>query len=209
MTPGRPGSDHGRGGQGGREPRATVQARALRVLDRSVAGRSQREIAAAEGLSQSAVSKILRRLETRALQELVDRVEQQKARQSLRLDYLYGESLRAWAASKADATRRVQRTTQAGAGGGAGGGTVAQLVVETQHGDPRYLEVARKVLADQRRVWGLDAPQKLDVRATEGPFDAMSDAALAEVLAHQRQLLASLDTATDVPSEGDGEVEDD
>ena len=208
MTPARPGSDHGRGGQGGREPRATVQARALRVLDRSVAGLSQREIAAAEGLSQSAVSKILRRLETRALQELVDRVAQQKARQSLRLDYLYGESLRAWAASKADATRRVQRTTQAGAGG-AGGATVAQLVVETQHGDPRYLEVARKVLADQRRVWGLDAPQKLDVRATEGPFDAMSDEALAEVLAHQRQLLASLDTATDVPSEGDGEVEDD
>ena len=37
----------------------------------------------------------------------------------------------------------------------------------------------------------------------------MSDEALAEVLAHQRQLLASLDAATDVPSEGDGEVEDD
>ena len=28
MTPARPGSDHGRGGQGGREPRATVQAQA-------------------------------------------------------------------------------------------------------------------------------------------------------------------------------------
>ena len=205
MMPARPGSDHGRGGRGGREPRATVQARALRVLERSVAGLSQREIAAEEGISQSAVSKILQRLEARVLEELVGRVEQQKARQSLRLDYLYGESLRSWEASKDDATRRVQRTTHAGAGG-AVGATVAQLVVETQHGDPRYLEVARKVLADQRRVWGLDAPQKLDVRATEGPFDAMSDEALAEVLAHQRQLLASLDTATDVPSEGDGEV---
>ena len=208
MTPGRPGSDHGRGGQGGREPRATVQARALRVLERSVAGLSQREIATEEGISQSAVSKILQRLEARVLEELVGRVEQQKVRQTLCLDHLYRESLRAWEASKADATRRVQRTTHAGAGA-VGGGTVAQLVVETQHGDPRYLEVARKVLADQRRVWGLDAPQKLDVRATEGPFDAMSDEALAEVLAHQRQLLASLDTATDVPSEGDGEVEDD
>ena len=205
MTPGRPGSDHGRGGQGGREPRATVQARALRVLERSVAGLSQREIAAEEGISQSAVSKILQRLEARVLEELVGRVEQQKVRQTLCLDHLYRESLRAWEASKADATRRVQRTTHAGAGA-VGGGTVAQLVVETQHGDPRYLEVARKVLADQRRVWGLDAPQKLDVRATEGPFDAMSDEALAEVLAHQRQLLASLDAATDVPSEGDGEV---
>ena len=205
MTPARPGSDHGRGGQGGREPRATVQARALRVLERSVAGLSQREIAAEEGISQSAVSKILQRLEARVLEELVGRVEQQKVRQTLCLDHLYRESLRAWEASKADATRRVQRTTHAGAGA-VGGGTVAQLVVETQHGDPRYLEVARKVLADQRRVWGLDAPQKLDVRATEGPFDAMSDEALAEVLAHQRQLLASLDAATDVPSEGDGEV---
>ena len=78
MTPGRPGSDHGRGGQGGREPRATVQARALRVLDRSVAGLSQREIAAEEGISQSAVSKILQRLEARVLEELVGRVEQQK-----------------------------------------------------------------------------------------------------------------------------------
>ena len=207
MTPGRPGSDHGRGGQGGREPRATVQARALRVLDRSVAGLSQREIAAEEGMSQSAVSKILQRLEARVLEELVGRVEQQKVRQTLCLDHLYRESLRAWEASKADATRRVQKKTQPGVG--APSATVAQFVVETQHGDPRYLEVARKVLADQRRVWGLDAPQKLDVRATEGPFDAMSDEALAEVLAHQRQLLASLDAATDVPSEGDGEVEDD
>ena len=71
MTPARPGSDHGRGGQGGREPRATVQARALRVLERSVAGLSQREIAAEEGISQSAVSKILQRLEARVLEELV------------------------------------------------------------------------------------------------------------------------------------------
>ena len=202
MTPGRPGSDHGRGGQGGREPRATVQARALRVLERSVAGLSQREIAAEEGMSQSAVSKILSRLEQRALEELVDRVERQKARQTLRLDYLYRESLRAWEASKADATRRVQKKTQPGVG--APSATVAQFVVETQHGDPRYLEVARKVLADQRRVWGLDAPQKLDVRATEGPFDAMSDEALAEVLARQRQLLTAIEPAAPIEGPGEG-----
>ena len=178
MTPARPGSDHGRGGQGGREPRATVQARALRVLDRSVAGRSQREIAAAEGLSQSAVSKILRRLETRRLAGTRPIGSRSRKRGSRCASIIStarasGRGRRA----RPDATRRVQRTTQAGAGG-AGGATVAQLVVETQHGDPRYLEVARKVLADQRRVWGLGAPQKLDVRATEGPFDAMSDEAL-------------------------------
>ena len=113
------------------------------------------------------------------------------------------ESLRSWEASKDDATRRVQRTTHAGAGG-AVGATVAQLVVETQHGDPRYLEVARKVLADQRRVWGLDAPQKLDVRATRGPFEAMTDAALAAELARQRQLLTAIEPAAPIEGPGEG-----
>ena len=202
MTPARPGSDHGRGGQGGHEPQASIQARALRVLERSVAGLSQREIAAEEGMSQSAVSKILQRLEARVLEELVGRVEQQKVRQTLCLDHLYRESLRAWEASKADATRRVQKKTQPGVG--APSATVAQFVVETQHGDPRYLEVARKVLADQRRVWGLDAPQKLDVRATEGPFEAMTDAALAAELARQRQLLTAIEPAAPIEGPGEG-----
>ena len=176
MTPGRPGSDHGRGGQGGREPRATVQARALRVLDRSVAGLSQREIAAEEGMSQSAVSKILQSSRSSASwRNSWGGSSSKKYARRCALDHLYRESLRAWEASKADATRRVQKKTQPGSVG-APSATVAQFVVDTQHGDPRYLEVARKVLADQRRVWGLDAPQKLDVRATEGPFDAMTDA---------------------------------
>ena len=122
----------GRGGQGGHEPRARIQARELLVLERSIQGHSQREIAAEEGLTQGAVSKILSRLEQGALEELVDRVERQKARQTLRLDYLYRESLRAWDASKTDATRRVQRKTDRGPG--TPGATVAQLVVETQHG---------------------------------------------------------------------------
>ena len=200
------GGGSGRGGQGGHEPRASVQARELRVLERSVAGLSQRQIAAEEGITQSAVSKILQRLEARVLEELVARIEREKARQTLRLDHLYRESLQAWQASKADATRRVQKKTQPGAG--TTSATVAQLVIETQHGDPRYLEVARKALADQRRLWGLDAPQKLDVRATQGPFETMTDEALAAELDRQQQLLADLETPTDVPHQAGEEVED-
>ena len=63
--------------------------------------------------------------------------------------------------------------------------------VETQHGDPRYLDVARKALADLRRLWGLDAPTKLDVRATRNPYDDFTDAALDAELAHHQQLLAA------------------
>ena len=81
-----------RGGQRGHEPRARIHARERRVLERSIQGASQREIATAEGITQGAVSKILRRMESRVLEELVAVVAQQKARQTLRLDYLYRES---------------------------------------------------------------------------------------------------------------------
>ena len=207
MTAARPGVGHGRGGQGGHESHAHVKAREHRVLERSVAGLSQREIAAEEGITQSAVSKILQRVETRVLKELVARVEHQKVRQTLCLVYVYQEGMKAWEASKSDATRRLQKKTQTAAG--ALSGTVAQLVVENRHGDPRYLEIARKALADQRRVWGLDAPHKVDVRASQGPFEAMTDEALAAELDRQRHLLTDLDQTEASSSGAVREVDDD
>ena len=194
-----------RGGQRGHEPRARIHARERRVLERSIQGASQREIATAEGITQGAVSKILRRMESRVLEELVAVVAQQKARQTLRLDYLYRESLQAWQVSKADATRRVQRKTQSATGPATA--TVVQLAVDTQFGDPRFLEVARKALADQRTLWGLDAPKTLDVRASQHPFAAMTDEALAAELVRQQQLLATLDAPAVAPASGDASTE--
>ena len=178
----------GRGGQQGYEPRARIRARELRVLERSVQGWSQRRIADEEGITQPAVSKILARAEDRLLRDLTAVVAQQKARQTLRLEHLYRESLQAWDESKGDATRRVQRKMQPGTGGT--GATVAELVVETQHGDPRFLDVGRKVLADLRALWG---PQKLDVRATQNRYDEFTEDALRAEVARQRQLLAASD----------------
>ena len=66
------------------------------------------------GVPSASFSSAKVRLEARVLEELVGRVEQQKVRQTLCLDHLYRESLRAWEASKADATRRVQKKTQPG-----------------------------------------------------------------------------------------------
>jgi hypothetical protein len=59
---------------------------------------------------------------------------------------------------------------------------------KNQHGDPRYLEVARKALADVRKVWGLDAPHQLDVRA-QNPYDGMTEDALRDELLRQSRLL--------------------
>jgi DNA-binding CsgD family transcriptional regulator len=177
----------GRGGQRGHEPRARIRTRELRAMELAKLGWSQYQIAADLGISQAAVSKLVKRIETRLLRELAETVERQKVRHTLRLEHLFAEAMRAWDQSKADTTRRRQRKTQGGAGGA--DATVAEIVVENQHGDPRYLDEARKALADHRKLWGLDARAKLDLRASCDPYDDMSEDAIRQEVARQARLL--------------------
>jgi DNA-binding CsgD family transcriptional regulator len=173
------------GGRGGAEPRRRIQARELQVLELFLAGRTQHQIAATVGISQAAVSKILQRIEERALTDLSNRVERQRARQTLRLEYIVNASMRAWHASQTDRLRKRQRKTDADGVAA----TVAELVSENRHGDPRYLAEARAALKDLRAIWGLEAPRDLTVAVT-GPFTAMSDSALDETLTRYGCLLA-------------------
>ena len=177
----------GRGGHDGHEPRARIRTRERRALELVTLGWSQYQIAADLCISQAAVSKILKRVERRLLREVADTIDRQKARHTVRLEHLYAEAMRAWTGSQTDATRRRQRMTQGG--GSAAGATVAEIVTENQHGDPRYLEEARKALSDLRKLWGLDAPQKVDLRATRHPYSELTDEALQEELARHAQLL--------------------
>jgi hypothetical protein len=189
-------SRRGRGGRGGHEPRARIRTRELRAMELAVLGWSQHQIAADLGISQAAVSKLLKRIEVRVLRELTDAVERQKARHTLRLEHLFAEAMRAWEHSKGDTTRKRQRKTQAGSGGA--DATVAEVVIQSQRGDPRFLDEARKALADHRKLWGLDAPQRMDVRAPRNPYDGMTEEALRELLARQGALLGE---PTDVPAD--------
>ena len=188
----------GRGGQQGHEQRTRIRTRELRAVELTTQGWSQPEIAAELGVSQAAVSKILQRADARALRDLTAVVAQQKARQTVHLQYVCRESIRAWELSKADTTRRRQRKTQSGGSGP--GATVAEIVVETQHGDPRYLQVARIALADLRKLWGLDAPLHVDLR-TQSPYDDMTQEALEAEIARQARLLEGRGPATPVREE--------
>jgi uncharacterized protein with von Willebrand factor type A (vWA) domain len=194
----------GRGGQGGHEPRARIRTRELRALELATLGWPQHQIAADLGISQAAVSKILKRIELRLLKDMTETVERQKARQTVRLEHLFAEAMGAWEHSKTDSTRRRQRKTQAGTGGA--GATVAEIVTENQHGDPRYLDEARKALADHRKIWGLDAPQKVDVRASRNPYADMTEEALRAELARQAGLLVAADTSA-IPIAGPAPLE--
>jgi len=180
----------GRGGQHGHDSRARVRTRELRAMELTVLGWSQLQIARDLGISQAAVSKILKRIEIRQLREWAETLERHKVKQALRLEHLFAEAIRAWHDSKADMTRRRQRRTESGQGGA----SVAEIIVENQHGDPRYLDEARKSLADYRKLWGLDAPQKVDLRAARDPYADMTEEALRAELARQTQLLAIADS---------------
>src|SRR5262245_15935305 len=149
-----PSRGRGRGGQGGHEPRTRIRTRELRAIELAVLGRSQQETAAELGMSQAGVSKLLKRVETRLLREMTEALERQKVQQTLQLKHQYAEAVGAWEASKADRTRKRQRKTQGDGRGQAT--TVAEVVVQNQHGDPRYLEAARRSLADLRKLWGLE-----------------------------------------------------
>lgn len=177
-----------RGGKGGWEPPARLRARELRAVELAIHGSSQHAIAAELHISQAAVSKLLKRADDRVLQELSDRIERQKVRHTQRLERLFSESMTAWEKSKEDATRRRQRKSGSDDGTSIAGQTVAEVVVETQHGDPRYLESARKALTDLRKIWGLDAPQQLAI-ADVDPYASLTDAELLDRIAKQDSLI--------------------
>jgi DNA-binding transcriptional LysR family regulator len=150
-----------------------------------VDGRTQLDIARTIGVSQPAVSKMLRRLEERFLADQAFRIERQRARHTARLEHVYRQALEAWAASQTDTVRRRQRKTE----GGAGAGTLSSEIVSAkQHGDPRYLEVARRALADLRAVWGVNAPEALRVEGTDA-YTHLSDEALRAAIAKRHEEL--------------------
>jgi DNA-binding CsgD family transcriptional regulator len=173
-------SRRGRGGRGGHEPRLRIRSREIRATELSAQGWSQNQIAVELHISQPAVSKILQRVEEAWRVERVTAIDRMRARHSMRLNHMVNEAMRAWEQSKADRTRKRQRKTQRNSG--QGDATVAELVVENEHGDPRYLEQARKALADERKIWGLDAPEAIAVRVAppERSFEHATDEQLQE-----------------------------
>ena len=62
---------------------------------------------------------------------------------------------------------------------------------------------ARKALADHRKLWGLDAPQKVDVRASRNPYEGMTEDALRAELARQTRLLGEPAAGTPEPLAAD------
>ena len=168
------------------------------MLEHTLEGRTQHSIATALGISQPAVSKIARRVEERLLADQACKVERHRARHTFRLEHIYGQAMQGWQDSKQEGLRRRQRKTEHDGGTGS---TVAELISENRHGDPRYLDEARKALADLRKLWGVDAPERLSIDASTH-YATMTDADLEAELVRHVRLLQSSAPAIDVPAPG-------
>ncbi len=109
---------------------------------------SQENIAAELGITQSAVSQILKRLFERYYEENMVEIEQVKVEQVAQLEYIASEAMRAWVRSKKNSQRK---------------------------NDVRYLSAAMKAKEDIRKILGIDAPSKIEHSGVLQEFENMSD----------------------------------
>jgi hypothetical protein len=122
----------------------------------------------AEGLgkvSDVAVGKMLRRVESRFLATMQERVGEEKARQTARLEWLYGEACEGWRLSqqpKKKATGRQGKGKKAGSSG-------TQVKTCKQAGDPAFLGRAMQALKEIRDIWGGNAASVTEVGVTLSP----------------------------------------
>ena len=146
----RPPRARARGGKCGAEPIVDILEREEQVIRLLAEGRSQHHIARELGISQAAVSKILGRVTARWRATNLERIHRERMLQLVRLNHVYREALAAWERSQHPMTRRRQRQRLGSTG--ASHGSDAEVISEESAGDPRYLEVARRTIAESVRL---------------------------------------------------------
>ena len=178
-----------RGGKEGAEARVTIRAREQRVLELSEQGWTQQAISKEVGVTQAAVSKILRRADVRALDRINAERTQVKMRRSRHLEYISREGRRGWETSKQGRVRRRQRKVA----DAAGATVVTQDVVVDEQPDPRFLDQARKSEEALANLHGLiSTPGRAgarpsDTTATLSPLTQVSDETLERAYAELTQ----------------------
>jgi hypothetical protein len=160
----------------GRVPSELARKREQAALDLAASGMTEAKIAAELAkqslgeVTQQAVSKMLLRVEKRLLAQMSEQVKLMKVRQTRILEEVVYNAMTAWEESKKP---QKSLTTKQGAGENGQPGPVlgTELTLRDSHGDPRFLEQARKALADIRKIWGVDEPARTRSDITGRPVD--------------------------------------
>lgn len=153
--------------------REIAAERAVRAWNLRQQGWTQRRIAAALGVDQGTVSRLLAKVYKRALARLDKRAAQERAVQVEQLNHIADEALQAWERSKRPKKRSSQRD--------GGNGRQTTLEAEDRDGDPSFLAAAMSALAQVRELLALnvttaDTSSAVDLRSALLAAEASDDA---------------------------------
>ncbi len=152
----------------------------LEVVRELCRGRSMNEVAKQFGIDWHTVKSINNRVTDYIRKEYLAEIVRMKVEHSEKLSDLYREARKAWDTSKA----ATVRTTNSDSG--------VSTTTITNHGDPRFLAEARAALEDIRKIWGADAPLRVEVAGELRVAGKSQEEADAELVAHVQSLLKQM-----------------
>jgi predicted transcriptional regulator len=142
-------------------------------------GLTQDQIASELQLTQSAVSKAIKRAEQLGLETLRASVATHKSLQLARLERIYALAMNGFERSIGERVRKATSTKA-----GTRGDEVSDAThTDERQGDPKWLQTALSALSDIRRLLGLDAPTKIQPVEPDRPHAGMTDADVRRELA--------------------------
>jgi predicted transcriptional regulator len=137
-------------------------------------GWTQERIAAHLGIRQQSVCEALQRIERELAETFKAQALEIKARQTAQLERIAEEALLRWQESVGEVVRETVTSGRVRVLKDADGNEHTRdlpdqvaRTVEYQSGNPALLEKAMNAMADVRKIWGLDAPQKVDSTVTQ------------------------------------------
>lgn len=156
-----------------------------------LAGETQREIAAQIGtarpytLSQPQICADIQTVIDRWKALAIHSIDEKKANELARINHVEREAWLAWERSRLEYMRTVQE--QRTGDKKRVKHSKASVTKEQQVGDPRFLEIILKCVKSRRELFGLDAPQKVELGGEDGgPILHQYDAALEKVYGDPR-----------------------
>jgi len=123
------------------------------IYDRWVAGGRVGEISAEFGISKNAISAVVQKVESDLSRRFMEAHMQMRVRNTQRFEQLYFRSVRAFEESVGDDVSEVVSDTSSGKN--------TTTTTKKASGDPRYLKEARESLEGIQKLWGLNAPERV------------------------------------------------
>lgn len=168
-----------------------IDQRRQQCADLYVQGWTQAQIAEELNVVQSTVSSDLQALRTQWRESGIRDFDLSRAIELEKLDRIEREAWDAWERSK--------RPAQSAVVSGDAGNQQTRRSTKSQIGDPRFLDLINKCIAQRRALLGLDTPLQLSERETDatGTFDIRCERAMALIaVLGQRERIATTGTGS-------------